>query len=195
MATTPCSVEGCDNPQARRGWCQGHYARWRRHGDVNHGGPVKKYRPRGLDTEANVFAWVMPGQPPTDGCWDWSGVVNADGYGILTVNSGNVVASRASYKIHHGEIPEGLFVLHSCDRPVCVNPAHLRLGTKTENMADMVSRGRHAPGERHPNAKLTEADVVMIRTSDRTLAELAEMTGVSFQTVSRIRRGERWAHV
>ena len=137
----------------------------------------------------------MPDPPPHEGCWDWPGAVNADGYGILTFNGSNVIASRASYKIHHGEIPEGLFVLHSCDRPVCVSPAHLRLGTRTDNMADMVDRDRHAPGERHPNAKLTADDVRIIRTSTKTLTELAERMGVSFQTVSKIRRGERWAHV
>lgn len=136
----------------------------------------------------------MPGDPPAEGCWDWTSVTNADGYGLLS-GQPNILASRIAYRIYHGEIPDGLDILHSCDRPVCVQPAHLRAGTDVENMADMVERGRHAPGEKHPNAKITEDTVRLIRSNDMTLAELASITGLAFQTVSKIRRGERWRHV
>lgn len=137
----------------------------------------------------------MPGDPPAEGCWDWTSVINDDGYGILTFKGKNIIASRVSYSIFHGEIPDGQFVLHYCDRPICMQPTHLHLGSKALNNAEMVERNRHAPGERHPNAKITEADVHLIRNSSMTLAELSAVTGISFQTVSKIRRRERWKHV
>ena len=146
-------------------------------------------------TDVEAFAWHMPGSPPSEGCWDWTGVTNSDGYGLISFGSGNVVATRACYRIYHGEIPEGREILHSCDRPICVQPAHLSAGTRFQNMAEMVARNRHAPGEHHPNAKITEAQVRMIRKSNLTLAELSSLTGISFQSVSRIKRGERWKHV
>ena len=190
-----CSVGGCDRAACRREWCHAHYKRWQRYGDPLYGGTVKEYRPRGL-TEAEAFAWFMPGDPPEGCCWDWTGATNDNGYGIIPGTGGNTLATRAAYRIYHGEIPEeALCVLHWCDRPICVQPAHLHLGTRPDNTREMVERDRHAPGERHPNAKLTDADVKVIRSSSRTLAALAADLGVSMQTVSRVRRGERWKHL
>jgi hypothetical protein len=86
-----------------------------------------------------------------DACWLWTGTPDVNGYGKLWwfdhTNKGKF-AHRISWELHNGPIPDGLFVLHSCDNPPCVNPKHLFLGTQLDNMRDMVAKGR----DRNPAA-------------------------------------------
>jgi len=78
-------------------------------------------------------------------CWLWRGLIDRNGYGRIGDNYRVALAHRFAYEAAIGPIPAGLDVLHSCDNPPCVNPAHLRVGTHAENMADMVRRGRANP--------------------------------------------------
>lgn len=142
-----CAVSECDRPVKARGWCVRHYHRWQRHGDPLAG--RRSDRPLGL-SEAEVFAWYMPGEPPVNGCWDWTGSTTFGGYGQFSMRvrqrSVPTQAHQASYRIYHGPIPDGLFVLHSCDRPICVQPAHLEAGPQAENVRQMVERSRLRAG-------------------------------------------------
>jgi len=104
-------------------------------------------------------------------------------------------AHRVSYGIFVGEIPEGLHVLHSCDRKICVQPAHLSLGTIPENNKQAHERGLAAIGERHGGAKLTESDVAHVRGSTLTNEELGKVFGVSQSLISRVRSRKLWKHV
>jgi len=110
---------------------------------------------------------------------------------------GEVLAHRISYIEHHGPIPDGLHVLHSCDNPPCINPDHLRVGTNDDNMRDRAERNRHARlfGERNPRAKLTESDVLAIRLSSLPQKELAARYAVSQSNISVIKRRESWGSV
>lgn len=80
-----------------------------------------------------------------EGCWEWIGSRNAAGYGKMTVGgrgAGHVRAHRVSWELANGPVPEGLWVLHTCDNPPCVRPDHLWLGTRLDNMRDCASKGR-----------------------------------------------------
>ncbi len=95
---------------------------------------------------------------------------------------------RRMWEMVHGPIPDGMSVLHSCDVRSCCNPDHLRIGTQTENIADMDTRGRRswAAGVNHPNAKLSSDDVRYIRQSNLTLKELSEKFGMGTSQLARI---------
>jgi hypothetical protein len=82
---------------------------------------------------------------PHPNCWVWSGAkLNTNGYGVIRINKKNELAHRVSYIIHIGPIKDGLWVLHKCDNRSCVNPGHLFLGTRTDNVNDMYKKGRGA---------------------------------------------------
>ena len=84
----------------------------------------------------------------SDGCWLWSGAPNAEGYGEWGYAAGTVLAHRVALIFSGTAIPDGMFVLHSCDTPMCCNPGHLRVGTHEENMTDQRRRGRNERASR-----------------------------------------------
>ena len=120
----------------------------------------------------------------TRGCWNWTASKNSAGYGQInrTRKLGPMLAHRFSYELHNGAIPDGLFVLHTCDNPACVNPAHLWLGTDQDNTDDKMAKGRCPAGEGHYNHRLTDNQVVAIRrrwaggTSQKELSEEYDVT-------------------
>lgn len=166
--------------------------------------------------------------PELGPCWIWTDAINDGGYGranwtarAWTDRSGR--AHRIAFELTNGPVPKGLFVLHRCDRRACVNPDHLFLGTKRDNMQDMHAKKRNwqqlypdriavglrngaytkphrvPRGERNGMAKLTPREVKTIRASfvpgSRTLGSyaLGRQYGVSGQTIRRIVNGQLWA--
>ena len=133
-------------------------------------------------------------------CWLWTASLQ-NGYGQIGIKGQRSPgkAHRVSWELHHGVIPEGLEVLHTCDNPRCVNPRHLFLGSQTDNLEDMTGKGRrrqgNAFGADNPSSKLTEKDVRKIRRlvkSGWTHGKLAKIYGVSRPAISAIIRGETW---
>lgn len=85
----------------------------------------------------------------TTGCLLWRGSLNEKGYGQIAVEPGKPgLTHRVAWEIYRGPIPNGLCVLHRCDIPACCNPEHLFLGTKADNNADMIAKGRARQGVR-----------------------------------------------
>ena len=78
------------------------------------------------------------------GCWDWTASFRKKTmqYGCFSISGINYRASRISWMLSFGDIPEGKVVCHSCDNPKCVNPDHLWLGTQRENLRDSQEKGR-----------------------------------------------------
>ena len=135
-------------------------------------------------------------------CWAWNASRDGFGYGHFATERRRIErAHRVSWRFSNGRsIPDGVLVLHRCDNPWCVNPAHLWLGTDADNVRDAVAkrRARGAVGERNQGAKLTESQVLDVRRRYREGArqvDIAAAFGIRQTTVSQIVRRETWAHV
>jgi len=138
-----------------------------------------------------------------NGCWIWQGRVagpgwkTGKGYGCFYLKGRQTSAHRASWVLHNQrEIPEGLYVCHSCDVTTCVNPKHLFLGTQFDNMRDAARKGRTKnvndwSGMKNPKAKLSEEQrqslqsEIALGSSNQTLARKYGITSVR---VGQIRR-------
>lgn len=178
-------------------------------------------RPRPLLERFNEKYEIVP----FSGCWLWTGsTMGKMGYGAITEGQGSQVsvgAHRVSWKLHKGEIPIGLYVLHRCDVPACVNPNHLFLGTAKDNAQDAVAKNRVSrkswfigppcpkplrkrmryakkigrpvqAGGKNWNAKLTQEKVDDIRSKRMTKAAFARLYGVSFKAVKNVWDGKSW---
>lgn len=175
-----------------------------------------------MSTLAARFAAKVDQSGGPDACWPWTGYRRPLGYGEIGLGGKRGKAAKAhrvAYELANGPIPKGLDVLHRCDNPPCVNPAHLFLGTHLDNMRDMAAKGRSGPknhpermprgdrhglrlhphraarGERVGGAKLTEDQVRHVLTSPLSQRQLARDLGVDRRTISLIRQGKTWRHV
>ena len=123
-------------------------------------------------------------------CWLWTATKTAFGYGQIGVNGSRTDgAHRVSWKLHVGPIPSGMWVLHKCDNPSCVNPEHLFLGTHKDNMVDCKEKGRTNGGRYCGPRKLSLSDVSAIRELDIAgveRAEIARRFGIRYRHVWRI---------
>lgn len=149
-------------------------------------------------TIQRVFSKIAPG---SNGCWEWQGYCDPDGYGRFSRGKYWMSAHRLMWELINGPIPDGLLVCHTCDNRRCVNPSHLWIGTPADNMRDMAAKGRSSsrPGEQQWKATLSDADVIEIRhlyaTQDITQRALAKLYGVHFGTISGVLNGKTWAHI
>ncbi len=136
-----------------------------------------------------------------EGCWLWTAAKVSNRGGSMYGWFDGRGAHRVSWEIANGPIPIGIEVLHHCDNPLCVRPAHLFLGTQSDNLLDCVSKGRMGMGRR---AKLTLSQVKEIRKAYAvkqglpqqsriiTFGQLAERFGVAARTIRHIVNNETW---
>lgn len=132
-------------------------------------------------------------------CWEWTGGRTAQGYGRMSVGGGRETTThRFSYETFYGPIPDGLFVCHSCDNRLCVNPRHLWLGTHAENRADMVTKGRNSRGVMVKHSILDDAAVLTIRerrAKGDLLREIADDYGITLASVCDVVKRRTWKHI
>jgi hypothetical protein len=140
--------------------------------------------------------WAKVDKRGPNDCWGWTGSRHERGYGHFRLGkSGIFCVTRIMYYLSAGKQPGPLCICHACDVPSCCNPAHLFLGTGSDNIADMVAKGRTLIGERQPMAKLTEAQVLAIRASGDTQTALAARYNVTQVNISCIKTRKSWKHI
>jgi len=135
-------------------------------------------------------------------CVVFTGFRNPKGYGSVHARVGNrkksLMAHRVIWEYHHGPIAKSVCVLHRCDNPGCVTLGHLWLGTKADNNQDMVAKGHQVRGERHGSAKLTDLQVIGIRSrgaQGERRCDLSRAYGVSWTQINDILSGKNWRHL
>jgi hypothetical protein len=137
-----------------------------------------------------------------NGCWICCiGLGVNDPYGRVRINGTRISVAnhRASWMVYKGSIPKGLCVLHTCDTPSCINPNHLFLGSRADNAADMVAKGRSSRGEKRSAAYLTDEQVLDIRSlwaaGLHTQTQIGEMCGTNRGNVNNIVHRKTWKHI
>jgi len=166
--------------------------------------------------------WAQVEKGSGSACWVWRGYLRKDGYGQLQCRAASgmpLYVHRVAWELRNGPPPAGAHVLHRCDTPACVRPGHLFLGTHLDNVQDRVVKGRTASGDNngartcpernpfvknggsglcgaeHPQARLTEEQVVQLRArfaAGERRADIAAAFGISVTHVYRIGGGKNW---
>jgi hypothetical protein len=154
---------------------------------------------------------------PNSGCLLWLGAARGrpgNSYGVIRDEGKQTTATHVAFKLAGKEVPAGKFALHRCDNPYCVNVGHLFVGTKKENTADAIAKGRHKAwgqiryskaGEKNGRALLTEANVAEIRkiyfanmgkkyVKRGTREALSIRFGVSTNVITKVISGRTWGH-
>ena len=158
--------------------------------------------------QINLF-WQKVRKAGPDDCWEWTACIGFGGYGKVGVgNRRTEAAHRVAYFLANGDIPDDKpCILHRCDNRKCVNPSHLFAGTKRENTHDMFAKGRACQqtgtwqpkrGSTNTNAKLTEADVVVIRSriaDGENVHDIAADYSVTSGTIFHIKHRRSWDHL
>jgi len=132
------------------------------------------------------------------GCWEWTGRVGSNGYGTVCGGRIEQSAHRLAWIMWRGTIPQGLWVLHCCDNRRCVNPSHLYVGTRKDNVQDAVVRMRFQHGQDRFNARFCEDDVLEIRMRQargQSICSIANQFQVSKNAVYKIVRHRTWRHL
>lgn len=191
-ATRKCSVEGCPAALSARGYCCRHYRKWRATGD-----------PGGLETmRASARSgerWVIE-HHHYDGpkCLIWP-FKTQNGYaGWITTAYGRMLAYRYMCILAHGPPRSSEdYALHSCGNGIggCCDPQCLYWGTQAQNIADTLTHGTRAWGERLPQSVLTEESVREIRRTEEPVSSLAKRFCVSHRTIRDARNRVTWKHV
>ena len=191
-----CAIEGCGRLVFAAGYCSTHYNRIRKTG-------TPEASSKGRAPVLERF-WRNTDKRGPDECWNYKSL-KPNGYGHISLGgrgSKRMLAHRFSYQLHNGDLKEWTgadgAVMHLCDNPSCVNPAHLRLATSQENNQDAVNKGRATRrpprGSKHGNAIITEETAKYVKESPKTNQELATELGVNRANIWYI-RNKGWKHV
>lgn len=194
-----CAMETCtDVVASHRGLCCKHRDRvrmWLR--------ALKKVEENPLRRTVRIQEFwshidKTPGLGRDGDCWEWRGRCNNEGYGQFSLANCKWFVHRIAFKLTHGRIYRALWVLHSCDNALCVNPMHLRQGTPQDNSNDAGIRHRRARGTKVGGAKLDKNKVKDIRLQLQkglTYQTIAQVFGVTSSAIGSIKRGKAWAWI
>lgn len=151
------------------------------------------------DFNTRMHFWDGVRIVPETSCWLWTRGIhgrNSSMYGRIAIHRVAMLAHRVAYRCSHSDWDDSLGVLHTCDNPVCCNPAHLYQGTPADNATDRTARGRSGVfyEEHGPHRKLSSAQVEQIRREFKPHVHLglAKKYGITHGHLRRIVKGLAW---
>ena len=173
---TACAVQGCDREATIKKMCYRHYMRLRRTGKLT-------------TTRKTGSFWEKVAKGPDHECWPWVGYVSPSGHGATTYKCFCILASRKAWILTHGPISSELCVNHRCDNKLCCNPAHMYLGTRSDNMIDRWEDAdpatRAARGRPHVVTNAGLERLWEMRKNGATRKECAAAFNVHVATIGR----------
>lgn len=176
-----CCIECCGKPAIAKKLCQKHYYRDKKYGSADGG---IDYQKRAKDRFLKSFV------KDSSGCHVWVKSKDRNGYGKISILRKSVQAHRYSWEMYNNQkIPDDMVVMHLCNNKCCVNPEHLKIGSRSENSAHAVMTNR---------ARVNffgEDQVRFIRASNATSQELAAAFGVTFSCIDDIRKFKTWKNL
>lgn len=194
-----CKDDGCSLKVYSKGLCNKHWQRLNKHGSIldsdlkTDGHLSVKER---LEKNKEIVDHNLEHCPGA--CHEWTKHRDKNGYGKISIKNKPHSAHRVSYETYVGPIPEGLWVLHKCDNPICFNPDHLYTGDNKQNCKDRADRGRTLKGADNGNSKLSHDQVVEIKKrlyNGETPNEIFPDYPVSGKCLRNIRDNKSWTHV
>ncbi len=184
--------------------CRKKYLKVKRHEKNIKTCPICKNEHNKNTLECSDKCKILNRHKKINGCWEWQGKLNIDGYGSFVESKNGkkteIRSHRKSYEIFIGEIPEGMQVCHKCNNPCCCNPEHLWIGTPKENTQDCIKKRRFFNGKERAKAsgKLTETQVIEMRNLYKkgvSQKEIQKQFGISQPQVSGILTYKFWKHI
>lgn len=127
-----------------------------------------------------------------DSCWLWKGASKGNGYGHVKYKSRNIPAHRMAYQLFIGEVPESMDVCHVCDNRQCVNPDHLFLGSRSENMQDAKQKGRTSGGHRKHLKEHVVQEIKQRLSAGISVKKLSRVYGLSEHRINAIKSGRTY---
>lgn len=190
-----CTIVGCEKPHQARGYCSAHYSRWARRGSPDAFIGTEKGKAAKFLSE-----FLMSSPPAADECVQWPFGRNNMGYGLVNGYGFYGYAHRIVCEHVHGAAPTPMHdAAHSCGKghEGCIHPLHVRWATKSDNQSDRYGHGTMVQGESHPCAKLSEADIPIIRERAKTVsaAQLSREYRVAASTILDAVHRVTWKHV
>lgn len=197
MDLSVCCIKGCDEKTVALGLCVNHYRR-----NKMYGSPMALKQHNGMfRNKTAIQRFEMQVKKRENGCWEWTGGVDQDGYGSFRAEANGQIFHRVhrwSWAFHNNQqVPKHGFICHTCDNPRCANPEHLFLGDATINNADKMSKGRFrvARGEKGGHAVLTYEQARAILSDPRPYAAIAYEYGVKPSTIGSIKQRISWRDI
>lgn len=191
----------CDRTRPERGMVKGEPRKYINH----HFSKTQEFKGAYGDRAERFWSKVNKDTP--NGCWLWTAGTRK-GYGIFHFTSGSTFAHRVAWILTHGDIPSSVDVCHNCpngDNKLCVNPAHMFIGTRSDNTKDLWAKGKGVlpprgrnKGERQGKAKLTDEKVIELRrrhANGESVESLIEFAGVNDSTTWKAIHRHTWKHL